>query len=155
NGGWAWAPGPVGYWQPYYSPALVGWVGGSGFGVGVSFGGGGFGIGINFGWVPLGWGEPDYPRYCGWGPGGWDRGCRYVSNNYFRNVNVTNTNITNITNVTNNYYNGTGPAAHYGFRNRPGAVTGAPNSAFTTGAPINRVGGAIPAANLGRGNVLR
>ena len=28
NGGWGWAPGPIGYWDPYYAPALVGWIGG-------------------------------------------------------------------------------------------------------------------------------
>ncbi len=155
GGGWAWAPGPVGYWNPYYAPALVGWIGGPGFGVGFGFGGG-FGIGINFGWFPLGWGEPFYPRYCGWGHGGWYRGGGYVSNNYIRNVNVTNTNITNINNVTNNYYNGVGPAAaRYGFRNTPGAVTAAPKSAFTSGAAINRVGGAVPRTALNQGTMLR
>ena len=91
GGYWGWAPGPVGYWNPYYAPALVGWIGGPGFGVGFGFGGGGWGIGINFGWFPLGWGEPFYPRYCGWGHGGWYRGGGYVSNTYVRNVNITNT----------------------------------------------------------------
>ena len=134
----------MGYWNPYYSPALVGWIGGPGFGVGFGFGGGGWGIGINFGWFPLGWGEPFYPRYCGWGHGGWYRGGGYVSNNYIRNVNITNTRITNINNVTNNYYNGNVANARYGFRNTPGAVTAAPKSAFTSGAAINRVGGAVP-----------
>ena len=112
---------------PYYSPALVGWIGGPGFGVGFGFGGGGWGIGINFGWFPLGWGEPFYPRYCGWGHGGWYRGGGYVSNNYIRNVNITNTRITNINNVTNNYHNGNVANARYGFRNTPGAVTAAPS----------------------------
>ena len=154
GGGWAWAPGPVGYWQPYYAPALVGWIGGPGFGVGFGFGGG-FSIGINFGWFPLGWGEPFYPRYCGWGHGGWYRGGGYVSNAYFRNVNVTNTRIVNINNVTNNYYRGNVAATHYGFRNTAGAVTAAPKSAFTSGAAINRVGGAVPRSGLNQGAVLR
>ena len=154
GGGWAWAPGPVGYWNPYYAPALVGWIGGPGFGVGFGFGGGGWGIGINFGWFPLGWGEPFYPRYCGWGYGGWYRGGGYVTNSYFRNVNITNTRVTNITNVTNNYYHGTGAAPQYGFRNRPGAVTAAPASAITSGAAINRAGGAVPASQLGKGNLV-
>ncbi len=154
GGGWAWAPGPVGYWNPYYAPALVGWVGGPGFGVGFGFGSG-WGIGINVGWFPLGWGEPFFPRYCGWGHGGWYRGGGYVSNNYFRNVNVTNTHITNITNVTNNYHSGNVNSARYGFRDRPGAVTAAPGSAFTSGAAINRVGGAVPKADLGKGAMLR
>ena len=107
NGGWGWAPGPIGYWNPYYAPALVGWIGGPGFGIGFGFGGGwGFGIGINFGWFPLGWGAPYYPRYCGWGYGGWYHGGGWVSAGYLHNVNVTNTHITNINNITNNYYHG-------------------------------------------------
>ena len=154
GGYWGWAPGPVGYWNPYYAPALVGWIGGPGFGIGFGFGGGGWGIGINFGWFPLGWGEPFYPRYCGWGYGGWYRGGGWVSNNYIRNVNITNTHITNINNVTNNYYNGNAANAHYGFRNTAGAVTAAPRSAFTSGAAINRAGGAVPASALGKGQML-
>ncbi len=55
NGGWGWAPGPLGYWNPYYAPALVGWIGGGGFGVGFGWGGG-WGFGVGFGWFPLGWG---------------------------------------------------------------------------------------------------
>ncbi len=155
GGYWGWAPGPVGYWNPYYAPALVGWIGGPGFGVGFGFGGGGWGIGINFGWFPLGWGEPFYPRYCGWGYGGWYRGGGWASSNYVRNVNITNTRITNINNVTNNYYNGNVNNAHYGFRNTPGAVTAAPRSAFTSGAAINRAGGAVPKSALGQGTMLR
>ncbi len=154
GGYWGWAPGPIGYWNPYYAPALVGWIGGPGFGVGFGFGGGGWGIGINFGWFPLGWGEPFYPRYCGWGWGGWYHGGGYVTNAYFRNVNITNTHITNINNYSNSYRNGNFENAHYGFRNTPGAVTAAPRTAFTSGAAINRVGGAVPASALGRGSMI-
>ncbi len=155
GGGWGWAPGPVGYWNPYYAPALVGWVGGPGFGIGFGFGGGGWGLGINFGWFPLGWGEPYYPRYCGWGRGGWYRGGGWVSNSYFRNVNITNTHITNINNITNSYHGNNFANAHYGFRNVAGAVTAAPRTAFASGAAINRVGGAVPKAYLGRGQLVR
>jgi hypothetical protein len=60
NGYWAWAPGPV-LAAPIYSPALVAFFGGPGFGVGV-------GIGFPFvSWVALGWGEPLFPW---WGPVG-------------------------------------------------------------------------------------
>ncbi len=155
GGYWGWAPGPMGYWNPYYAPALVGWIGGPGFGIGFGFGGGGWGIGVNFGWFPLGWGEPFYPHYCGWGYGGWYRGGGWASNNYIRNVNITNTRITNINNVTNNYRSGNFANARYGFRNTPGAVTAAPKSAFTTGAAVNRVGGAVPKSALGQGTMLR
>jgi hypothetical protein len=154
NGGWGWAPGPIGYWNPYYAPALVGWIGGPGFGIGFGWGGGfGFGIGIGFGWFPLGWGAPYYPRYCGWGHGGWYHGGGYVSTAYLHNVNVTNTHITNITNVTNNYYhnNFAGIGAN---RNIPGAVTAAPKSAFTSGAAINRVGTVVPRSAVGNGQLM-
>ena len=83
--GWAWAPGPM-VVRPVYAPALVAWVGGGGWGVGLSFGGG-------YGWIPLGPREPYIPWY--WG-----------SRSYFSRVNVRNTRITNvnITNIYNNYY---------------------------------------------------
>ena len=154
NGGWGWAPGPIGYWNPYYAPALVGWIGGPGFGIGFGFGGGwGFGIGINFGWFPLGWGAPYYPRYCGWGYGGWYHGGGWVSAGYLHNVNVTNTHITNINNITNNYYHGNfaGVGAN---RNIPGAVTAAHQSAFTSGAAINKVGAVVPKSAVNSGQLL-
>ena len=158
NGGWGWAPGPLGYWNPYYAPALVGWIGGPGFSIGVGFGWGGgwgFGVGLGFGWFPLGWGEPFYPRYCGWGHGGWYRGGGWVSSSYIRNVNITNTHINNINNVTNNYRNGSFTNARYGFRNTEGAVTAASKSAIASGAAINKVGGAVPKSDLGKGSVMR
>src|SRR5439155_20436899 len=84
RGGWVPGPGAV---APVYAPALVAFVGGSGFSVGVSVGGGGL-----QGWFPLGPRE----RYTPWYNHGGD---------YERQVNVTNvsnvTNITNVTNVTN------------------------------------------------------
>src|SRR5208283_123128 len=163
NGGWGWAPGPLGYWNPYYSPALVGWIGGPGFGVGFGWGwGGGWGFGINFGWFPLGWGAPYYPHYCGWGYGGWyhggyyngyNHGGGYVSSAYLHNVNVSNTHINNINNVTNNYYHGNLNGIE-GNRNIPGAVTAAPKSAFTSGAAINKVGTAVPKGNLRQGQLM-
>jgi FecR protein len=154
NGGWGWAPGPLGYWNPYYAPALVGWIGGPGFGLGWGWGGGwGFGVGIGFGWYPLGWGAPFYPRYCGWGHGGWYHGGGWVSAGYLHNVNVTNTHITNINSVTNNYYHNNFAGVN-GNRNIPGAVTAAPKSAFTSGAAINKVGMAVPKANLGSGQLM-
>jgi len=82
---WGWAPGPI-YVRPYYSPALVAWFGGPGWGVGVGFGGG-----FGYGWCPLGFGEPFIPWYG-------------VSRGYFNRVNITNTRITNI-NITKIYNN--------------------------------------------------
>ena len=74
--GWAWIPGAPSY-RPVYAPALVGFIGGGGFGVSV-------------GWFPLGPREPWIPA---WG----------ASRGYVNNVNVmhvTNINVVNATNVT-------------------------------------------------------
>src|SRR6266700_2685296 len=81
---WCWVPGPVAV-APVYSPALVAFVGGGGFSIGVGVGGG-------VGWFPLGPGEVFVPWY-------------RTSPRYVQNVNVTNTrvNVTQVTNVYNNY----------------------------------------------------
>ncbi len=132
RGAWGWCPGPrpvvgVGYVRPVYAPALVAFIGGDNFRIGVSIGGGG-----GVGWVPLGWGEPYYPSY-------------RVSPVYVRNVNVTNTHITNITYVTNNYTviknsnNTKYMNYHYNNQNVAGAVTAVPRSAFVGGQPVSRV----------------
>ncbi len=145
GGAWGWAPGPV-YgvgWRPYYAPALVGWIGGGGWGFGISVGFGG-----GCGWFPLGWGEPFYPWYHGYRGG-------YLSRNYIRQVNVTNTRITNVTNVTNNYYNNSVNNTRYVNRNIAGAVTAAPKSALASGQNIARVGTVVPRADLGKGQVVR
>ena len=74
--GWVWIPGAPSY-HPVYAPALVGFIGGGGFGVSV-------------GWFPLGPREPWVPA---WG----------ASRAYVNNVNVmhvTNINVVNVTNVT-------------------------------------------------------
>lgn len=132
GGGWGWAPGrpqpyvEVGYVRPVYAPALVAFIGGGGFGVSIGVGGGG-----PVGWVPLSYGEPYYPSY-------------RVSENYVRNVNVTNTHITNITNVTNNYTvinnNNTTVInnAHYANQNVRGGVTAVPAGAMASGQSVSR-----------------
>jgi hypothetical protein len=99
NGAWGWIPcpprpvvtvgygGPV-YVRPVYAPALVAWVGGPHFGVGVAVGGGG-GVAVGVGWFPLGPREVFVPSYP-------------VSRAYVNNVNVSNTTVN--TTVVNNYY---------------------------------------------------
>ena len=72
GGRWGWIPGPYAM-APVYAPALVGWVGGPGFGVGFGFGGG---IGVSA-WFPLGPGEPFYPWY-------------HCGPRYFGQINITN-----------------------------------------------------------------
>ena len=82
---WCWVPGPVAVAvRPVYSPALVAFVGGGGFSIGVGGGGG-------VGWFPLGPGEVFVPWY-------------RTSPRYVQNVNVSNTrvNVTQVTNVYNN-----------------------------------------------------
>jgi hypothetical protein len=85
------------------------------------------------GWVPLGFGEVYTPPY-------------RVSQNYFRNVNVSNTTITNNVNITNvynttyvnttNVTNVTVANNHYANMAAPGAVTAMPQSAFASGRPV-------------------
>src|SRR6185503_3252168 len=58
---WGWVPGPIAV-RPVYAPALVVFVGGSGFGISVSLGGGGA-YGGNVGWFPLGPREVYVPGY--------------------------------------------------------------------------------------------
>lgn len=80
GGAWGWIPGPV-VVRPVYAPALVAFIGGPNFSIGISIGGG-------VGWFPLGPREPYNPWY-------------HHSDDYARRVNVTN--VTNITNI--NYVN--------------------------------------------------
>src|SRR4029077_8142588 len=82
---WCWVPGPV-VVAPVYAPALVAFVGGAGFSVGI-------GVGAEpVGWFPLGPREVFVPWY-------------RTSPRYVQNVNVTNTRVTvvQVTNVYNNY----------------------------------------------------
>ena len=154
GGAWAWAPGPLGYWNPYYAPALVGWIGGPGFGIGFGWGGGWGGFGLGFGWYPLGWGVPFYPHYCGWGGGGWYRGGGFVTAGYFRNVNITNTHITNIGTASHNYFNNNFAGVHNTGAMMHNGVTSASRAAFTSGAAVNKVGGAVPASALKNAHMM-
>ena len=54
GGRWGWCPGAF-VARPVWAPALVGWVGGAGWGVSARVGA------PVYGWVPLGWGEPLHP----------------------------------------------------------------------------------------------
>lgn len=121
RGGWGWCPGPV-LVRPYYAPALVAWVGGSNWGVSLSFAAGG-----GMAWFPLGYGEPYIPYY-------------QVSRGYFRQVNVSNTRITNITYVTNNYYNNSHNVTHIRYVNQrvTGAVTAVPRDTIINSQPVYR-----------------
>jgi uncharacterized protein DUF6600 len=108
---WCWLPGPV-VVAPVYAPALVVFVGGPNFVIGV---------GSYAAWFPLGPTEPYYPWY-------------HYGGNYLTQVNVTNirnvTNITNITNVTN--------VNNIRYVNRGRATTAVPGNIFSGGQPVSR-----------------
>ena len=125
---WGWIPGPFGV-MPVYSPALVGFVGGPGFSVGLGVGPG-FGLSA---WFPLGPGEPFYPWY-------------HCSPGYFSQVNLTNINritinrTTNITNINNtnyySYYHNRANLNNIHYVNRGIATTAVRADAFASGRPI-------------------
>ena len=136
SGVWGWVPCPprpvavvgVVYVRPVYAPALVAWVGGPRFSVGIGIGGGG---GVGVAWFPLGPRDVYCPSY-------------HVSERYVRNVNVTNTTVinqTNITNVYNNVYvNKTVNVTNIKYQNQtaPNAVTATSHQAFTSAQPVSR-----------------
>jgi len=119
GGVWGWVPGPVAV-RPVYAPALVAWVGGPHFGIGVSMGG--FAGGVA--WFPLGPREVYVPPY-------------RVSRTYVTNVNVTNTTVnkTYVTNVYNNYTSN--KVVNVNYVNRT-AVTATSQAAFTSAQPVSR-----------------
>jgi hypothetical protein len=135
GGVWGWVPCRpaavvgVAYVRPVYAPALVAWVGGPHFAVGVGFGGG-VGVGVGVGWFPLGPREVYVPSY-------------RVSRTYVNNVNISNTTVN--TTVVNNYYNNTVvnknvnvTNVNYVNQRVPGAVTATSSQAFTSGQPVAR-----------------
>jgi hypothetical protein len=144
GGVWGWvpcAPRPVAvvgvaYIRPVYAPALVAWVGGPHFAVGIGIGGG-FAAGVNVGWFPLGPREVYVPSY-------------HVSRNYVNNVNVSNTTVN--TTVVNNYYNTTVinknttvvnnnvtvNNQHYMNQSVPGAVSATTPQAFTSAQSVSK-----------------
>jgi hypothetical protein len=135
GGVWGWVPcAPrvvvgVAYVRPVYAPALVAWVGGPHFAVGIGIGGGGgFVAGVNVGWFPLGPREVYVPSY-------------RVSRTYVNNVNISNTTVN--TTVVNNYYNTTVVNKNvtnikYVNQGVPGAVSATTPQAFTSAQPVGR-----------------
>jgi uncharacterized protein DUF6600 len=127
GGVWGWVPCPprsevvgVAYVRPVYAPALVAWVGGAHWGVGVTEG--------SVAWFPLGPREVYVPSYP-------------VSRTYVNNVNVTNTTVN--TTVVNNYYNNVVVNKNVNVTNVtyvnqtvPGAVTATSHTAFTSAQPV-------------------
>ena len=135
GGVWGWVPCPprpvvvgVAYVRPVYAPALVAWVGGPHWGVGIAVGGGGGGGGVA--WFPLGPRDVYCPSY-------------HVSQRYVENVNVSNTTIinrTNVTNVYNNVYvNKTVNVTNITYQNQTAAnaVTATSHQAFTSAQSVH------------------
>ena len=128
RGGWGWVPCPpravaVAYVRPVYAPALVAWVGGPHFAVGV-----GVGVGVNVGWFPLGPREVYVPSY-------------HVSRTYINNVNVSNTTVNQT--VVNNYYNTTVINKNvtnvtYVNQRVAGGVTATSGQTFSSAQPVGR-----------------
>jgi hypothetical protein len=135
GGVWGWVPcAPrvvvgIAYVRPVYAPALVAWVGGPHFAVGIGVGGGGgFAAGVNVGWFPLGPREVYVPSY-------------RVSRAYVTRVNVSNTRVE--TTVVNNYYNTTVVNktvvnVRYVNQGVRGAVTATTPQAFTSAQSVSR-----------------
>ncbi|MBS0376302.1 MAG: FecR domain-containing protein [Proteobacteria bacterium] len=143
GGHWCWAPGPRRV-APVYAPALVGWVGGAHWGVGISLGG------PPVGWFPLGWNEVYVPGY-------------RVSDGYVRNVNVTNIHVN--TTVVNNYIvnnttivngvrterNDRGPdERRWSNAGVAGAVTATDRATFTGAKPVGSHFAQLPKGALER-----
>lgn len=125
GGGWAWVPGPI-VVRPVYAPALVAFVGGGGFSLGVSFGGGVSGVA----WFPLGPRDVYVPGY-------------RCSPRYVENVNVTNTRVIKVTEVTRVYntvyvQRDTRIVNNYTYAHNNVAVTAVSRDTFVNARPVSR-----------------
>jgi hypothetical protein len=151
GGVWGWVPAPprpvvvgVVYVRPVYAPALVAWIGGPHFAVGVGVGGG-FAAGVSVGWFPLGPREVYVPSY-------------HVSRNYVNNVNVTNTTVN--TTVVNNYYNTTVVNkttvnnVTYVNQRVPGAVSATTPQAFTSAQSVSKNAVSVNAREVATAQVV-
>jgi len=132
HGRWGWCPGER-VARPVYAPALVAFVGGSGFNVTVSLGRSAPAVG----WVPLAPHEVFHPYY-------------KTSVDYARNINSNNVNKTVINNITVNNIHENITVNHYA--NAP-AATVVSSNAFTHGAAVHKSAVAVPAAQLAKASV--
>jgi hypothetical protein len=117
---WGWVPGPVAA-APVYAPALVGFVGGGGFGVAIQFG-----AGLGVGWFPLGPRDVYIPAY-------------QASAQYVQQINISNTTVINrttVVNVYNNYTVNHVTNVNYTYANNTRAVTVVNQQAFVGGRPV-------------------
>lgn len=131
EGAWCWVPGPVAV-RPVYAPALVAFVGGSHFSIGVAVGGPPV-----VGWFPLGPREVYVPAY--------RVSPAYVNRVNVSNTNVSNTTITNVYNTTviNNVNTAQVTKINYINRSAPGAVTAVPQASFTSAQSVSSAAVAV------------
>jgi hypothetical protein len=135
---WGWVPGPVDI-APVYAPALVAFVGGSGFGVGFSIGG-------PIGWFALGPRDVYFPGY-------------HCGRSYFDRVNYGGSRFVDRT-VVNNYYgnwsSGRMNYAQINYTNRsaPGALTAMSGSAFVAGRSVRSSAVAVNGTTFANARVL-
>ncbi len=125
---WGWIPGPVRE-RPYYAPALVAFVGGASWSVGVSVG--------TQAWFPLGPREPYFPSY-------------HHDDVYLSRVNSSNVrgvaNINGILSVKNV------DQVHYA--NRSVGITAVSTDAFRSGRPVAKAVVNVAPENRGRGSII-
>ena len=118
SGTWGWVPGPVRA-RAVYAPALVAFVGGSNFQIGISIGNV-----LGVAWFPLGPRDVYRPSYP-------------VSRSYFNNINTSNTTI-NTVNITNVYNNVNVRNITYVNQRVPGAIVAVPSTAFVQSQPVGK-----------------
>lgn len=133
---WCWVPGPVAV-APVYAPALVAFVGGAGFSVGIGVGA------APVGWFPLGPREVYVPWY-------------RTSPRYVQNVNVTNTRVSvvQVTNVYNNYTVNHVTNVTYVNQHVNNSVTVVNHDTFVNARPVNRNIQRVDARQLANAKVM-
>jgi hypothetical protein len=133
GGSWGWVPGPMAV-RPVYAPALVAFVGGSGFSLSI---GGAAGMA----WFPLGPHEVYVPSY-------------QVSPAYVNRVNVSNTVVNNVT-ITNVYNNVNVTNIRYVNQSAPGAVTAVSRETFVNARPVAHAVVEVRPEMLAKAQVVR
>jgi len=142
DGYWGWVPGPVAVVgvRAVYAPALVGFVGGGGFGVAVGFGGG-----VGVGWFPLGPRDVFIPAY-------------RVSARYAEVINVSNSRVIERTTVVNVYNNVTVnhvTNVNYTYQANTRAVTAVSRETFVNARPVAAASIKISAQEIQRPQVVQ
>lgn len=125
---WGWIPGPLGR-RPYYAPALVAFIGGPGWRVGVSSG--------TQAWFPLGPHEAYFPSY-------------HHGDDYLRRVNSAN--VRNVGDIT--VFVDARNAGRMNYANRATGMTAVPTDAFRNGRPVGRAVVKLSPDAVGRGAII-